>query len=82
MKVPRKRKLDNSLENTERKKEQKQQEQLPQAAVLPPPNPLEVAAAAYNARPIQLEKNNRVFTDQTLYRVEVKIPSNVESEYR
>jgi len=74
--------LDNSNldENIERKKEQKQQEQLPQAAVLPPPTPLEVAAAAYNARPIQLQGNNKVFADRPLYRVDVTMPSNVDGE--
>ena len=80
VKVPRKRKLDNSNldENTERKKEQKQQLQLPQAAVLPPPTPLEVAAAAYNASPIQLQGNNIVFADRPLYRVDVTMPSTID----
>jgi len=72
--------LDNSNldENTERKKEQKQQQQLPQAAVLHPPTPLEVAAAAYNASPIQLQGNNIVFADRPLYRVDVTMPSTID----
>jgi len=56
----------------------------------PPPNQqillpqaldhLEAAAAAYNASPIQLEGNNKVFADRPLYRVDVTMPSNVDGE--
>ena len=70
----------NLEENAEKKKEQKRQEQLPQAAVLPPPNPLDVAAAAYNASPIKLEGNNKVFADRPLYRVDVTMSSTVDEE--